>query len=228
MKYLLIGGAENVGKTGAIWRLTDYLLNPSDPLKYKEFIEISLPNLLDPKEFRLNLKRQKSEDIPKNLMAKLSGRDKNGNDICEYFRKKTLNGNVTHKDFMAKLSGRDKNGNDIHIAINSATDNEDLIDNFQQFIDGDNNISIIISSIRDNYVDQKNIRRCCDKPRNLRKCFFCKLGISKDDIVIELLLAEIDEPKKNKKISLKCYEDKIDKMLQKLVKGLLLFRIESD
>jgi hypothetical protein len=226
-KYLLVGGAESVGKTGAIWRLTDYLLNPSDPLNYKEFIDILPPDLskppylFNPKEFQFNPLKQKAEDIHKYFRAITLNGTKNGKDI--------------HKDFMAKLSGTVQKGKDIlHIAINSATDNKTLIRNFKKFIDGDKNISIIISSIRDNDIDpkiicstqggdfgQNNKEKChsCE-PKHPRKCFFCELGIrkDKDDIVIELPLAKIEEdqkiPPEQKKISQEWYKKHSDIMLK--------------
>jgi hypothetical protein len=206
-KYLLVGGAPNVGKTGAICRLTNYLLDPVDPV--------------DPegKGFKLfcaeigNKQYSSSEQEQRKFMEKIITIRQGQND--------------KYKDFRAILN----NDKGIYIAINSATDYSFHIQKFQAFIEKfieenkGKTISIIISSIQDNcYDDQKNlsIRRCCDTPknqRNLRKCFFCKLGISKDDIVIELLLAKITNEDNIDKM-LKEYEYKIDKMLLKLVKGL--------
>jgi hypothetical protein len=190
-KYLLVGGAENVGKTGAICRLTKYLFTCKGFHKIVKAVDTD------------------GKDISKDFINQII--------ITSQDQKDEQDNKVKYKDFRAILN----NDEERYIAINSATDKTKLIQGFQAFIEKnkDKNISIIISSIRDINVPRK---------KKLRQCFLDKLNISEKDIDIELPLAKIKGPEvdlqisqKQKDIALKWYEDKIDKMLQKLVEGLL-------
>jgi hypothetical protein len=204
MKYLLIGGAENVGKTGAICRLTNDLLAP-----------------LNCKGFNLVIAEMKIDGRP--VVFDPEEQDNCQKKFIEEIRRQVKDDK--YEDFMAILSS--ENYKDKHIAINSAnniaidsaTDDPTLIGNFPTFIDKDNNISIIISSIRDFNVYPEIITSTQKDDIKLikrREYFFNTLNkISKDDIVIELLLATIPEHDR------KCYKKKINERLQKLVEGLL-------
>jgi hypothetical protein len=149
MKYILIGGAQSVGKTGTIYRLAKYFLN------CKGFIDV-LPS------------------VPK-----------------------------TQRDFTAILDGKDKNGEKIRIAVNSATDTPDIIQSFKELLDRNKDISMVISSIRDdNFYPRKE--------------FFHIIGITEDDIDFELPLAKITRKGKNRNMALKWYKKTIDIFLKKL------------
>ena len=155
MKYILIGGAPNVGKTGAIYRLAIHLKN--------------------------NGFKDDSRPVP----------EKRG-------------------DFYTILEGKDRNGENIRIAVNSQTDDEDIIKKFKTFLDEQENISIVISSIRDG-----------DFPPDysLRSYFFKIFNIAEGDI--EVPLAKIIRKRKNKEKAVKWYECKIDKLLIKLLESYL-------
>jgi hypothetical protein len=149
IKYLLIGGAQDVGKTGAIYRLAHYLVD-----------EKKFPDVL--------------QSIPK-----------------------------VKKDFKAIVDGKDKNGKNIRIAINSETDTRKTIKSFKTFLDENKNITLVISSIRDNGSYP-------------REEFFDIMGITENDIDIELPLAKITRRKK-RRVALRWYENKIDTVLKKLL-----------
>jgi thymidylate kinase len=150
MKYILIGGAESVGKTESICRLEKYLINK--------------------KGFNV-LKR-----IPQ-----------------------------PYGDFMAILAGKNKNGEKIRIAINSASDTIAIIRAFKKLLDENKNISLVISSIRDNNFFP-------------RKEFLEIIDITENDIDIELPLARITRRGEKRKTALKWYKEKIDTLLIKLLK----------
>jgi len=155
MKYILIGGSQNVGKTEAIYHLANYLLNS------RSFVDVL-------------------QSVPK-----------------------------TKRDFMAILEGKDKNRNNIRIAINSASDTPDIIRKFKTLLNENKNISIIISSIRDNNFYP-------------RKEFFDILNIDENDIDIEIPLAKITRRRKNKEIALKWYKNKINLLIIKLLEKIYL------
>jgi hypothetical protein len=232
-KYLLVGGAPNVGKSGAIYRLTNDLLDPLDPL-----------DPLNCKGFNLVIAEMKIKGQRHPVVFDPEKQENCQEKFIEEIRKQVKNDK--YEDFMAILCSK-KDNNIIHIAINSATDvPKHHIKNFRAFIfdkHANIDISIFISSIRNNDlkpevicstqdgdVDPNTLKCRSCKQKHPRKCFFLELGIreNKGDIVIELPLAKIKGPEvdlnisqEQKEISLKWYEKHIDIMLKLLVAELL-------
>jgi hypothetical protein len=170
MKYLLVGGAEDVGKTGAIRRLTNYLVDR----KGKGFENISPKDLR--KKYRFDPQK------PKDFMAILSSENYKDRHIA-------INSATDNKDFIKdfKKSIVDKD-NKISIIISSIRDINVPKKNLRQyFVD-----TLEISKDNDDIVIELPLTRI---PTSALKWYENNIDIMLKILVEGLLNCPVDNQK---------------------------------
>ncbi|MBR9855546.1 MAG: hypothetical protein GYB37_13380 [Algicola sp.] len=152
MKYLLIGGAQSVGKSESIYRLAQNLIKQN-----YEIVAGSIPDKF--------------------------------------------------KDFKAIVQGTNQKRIKVTILLNTATDEERLIQELKSFLQQHNYCDIIISSIRDDDFYP-------------RKSFFKIMELNPDNPdILEVPLAKITRRGDNFNTALKWYNKHVDYLLNHILKN---------